>query len=143
MSKSVLCAVDVSQPGIDDKVIKTAYKLAELDNLSLDVITVVPNFGAGMVGNFFDESHHDKVIEAAKSELNSVVTAAIGASANEKVRHIVASGSAYDEILKLAKKVGCELIVIGSHKPELQDYLLGPNAARVVRHSTCSVHVVR
>lgn len=143
MSKSVLCAVDVSQPGIDDKVIKTAYKLAELDGLSLDVITVVPDFGAGMVGNFFDEGHHDKVTAKAKEILNEVVTDAIGADANSKVRHIVASGSAYDEILKLAKKVDCQLIVIGSHKPELQDYLLGPNAARVVRHSRCSVHVVR
>ncbi len=32
---------------------------------------------------------------------------------------------------------------IGSHRPELKDYLLGPNAARVVRHANCSVLVVR
>ena len=36
-----------------------------------------------------------------------------------------------------------DLIVIGAHKPDFKDYLLGPNAARVVRHSHCSVHVVR
>ena len=30
-----------------------------------------------------------------------------------------------------------------SHRPELQDCLQGPNAARVVRHSTKSVLVVR
>ena len=29
-----------------------------------------------------------------------------------------------------------------SHRPELQDYLLGPNAARVVRQPTKSVLVV-
>lgn len=143
MSNSVLCAVDISQPGADDKVIKTAYKLAELDNLSLDVITVVPDFGLGMVGDFFNEDHHDKMIDKAKSLLNDAVEAAIGADAKNKVRHVVASGSAYDQILKLAEKIDCQLIVIGSHKPELQDYLLGPNAARVVRHSQCSVHVVR
>ena len=36
-----------------------------------------------------------------------------------------------------------ELIVIGSHRPEMQDYLLGPTAAKVVRHAKCSVLVVR
>ncbi|MEP3300223.1 MAG: universal stress protein, partial [Pseudoruegeria sp.] len=36
-----------------------------------------------------------------------------------------------------------DLIVIGAHRPDFKDYLLGPNAARVVRHSECSVYVVR
>jgi nucleotide-binding universal stress UspA family protein len=35
------------------------------------------------------------------------------------------------------------VIVLASHRPELKDYLLGPNAARVVRHAKCSVLVVR
>jgi nucleotide-binding universal stress UspA family protein len=35
------------------------------------------------------------------------------------------------------------MIVMASHRPELKDYLLGPNAARVVRHAECSVLVVR
>lgn len=143
MSRSVLCAVDVNQPGVDLKVIQTAYKLAELDNLGLDVISVIPDFGLGMVGNFFGEGHYDTMIKKTKELLNNEVEEAIGKEANAKVRHIVVSGKAYDQILKAAKKVDCDLIVIGSHQPELNDYLLGPNAARVVRHSTCSVHVVR
>jgi nucleotide-binding universal stress UspA family protein len=32
---------------------------------------------------------------------------------------------------------------MGSHRPELSDYLLGPNAGKVVRHAKCSVMVVR
>lgn len=32
---------------------------------------------------------------------------------------------------------------MAAHRPALKDYLLGPNAARVVRHSNCSVLVVR
>ncbi|MFY2822514.1 universal stress protein, partial [Ruegeria sp. MALMAid1280] len=46
-------------------------------------------------------------------------------------------------ILHTAAEAGSDLIVIGAHKPDLKDYLLGPNAARVVRHSTVSVYVVR
>ncbi len=32
---------------------------------------------------------------------------------------------------------------MGSHRPELSDYLLGPNAGKVVRHAKCLVMVVR
>jgi nucleotide-binding universal stress UspA family protein len=58
-------------------------------------------------------------------------------------RRIVAAGKIYQEILRVADEVGADLIVMGSHRPELSDYLLGPNAARVVRHADCSVMVVR
>ena len=60
-----------------------------------------------------------------------------------KVQHIIGQGTVYEVILKMAKKTKCDLIVIGAHRPELKDYLLGPNAARVVRHADCSVMVVR
>lgn len=39
--------------------------------------------------------------------------------------------------------LGADLIVMASQRPELKDYLLGPNAARVVRHAEQSVLVVR
>ncbi|MBC7136599.1 MAG: universal stress protein, partial [Oceanibaculum nanhaiense] len=56
---------------------------------------------------------------------------------------IVAEGTVYERILELAKKLKIDLIVLAAHRPELKDYLLGPNAARVVRHAACSVLVVR
>ena len=55
----------------------------------------------------------------------------------------MATGTAYEEILTTARSFGADLIVMASHRPELKDYLLGPNAARVVRHSDVSVLVVR
>jgi nucleotide-binding universal stress UspA family protein len=59
------------------------------------------------------------------------------------VRHLVVTGNAYEEILNVAKQANSSLIVIGAHKPDFTDFLLGPNAARVVRHSSCSVMVIR
>ena len=49
----------------------------------------------------------------------------------------------YTEILAFAEEVGGDLIVVGSHRPAMKDYLLGTNAARVVRHARCSVLVAR
>lgn len=143
MMKSVLCAIDVSNPGEDKKVLQQAARIAGLDDAQLDVITVVPDFGMSMVSTFFEDGHHDKMIEEAKVHLNEQVTDALGAEANAKVRHIVVFGKTYQEVLKAAEEAKSSLIVVGAHKPDLAEYLLGPNAARIVRHAKTSVYVVR
>lgn len=143
MSKSILCAVDISSPNQDANVLKQAARLADMDSAQLDVVTVVPDFGMSVVSGYFDKKHHEKAKTEARRVLGEVVTNALGADTDAKVRHVVATGSIYEEILKTAKASKADLIVIGAHKPDFKDYLLGPNAARVVRHSDCSVYVVR
>ncbi|MEP1964737.1 MAG: universal stress protein [Ascidiaceihabitans sp.] len=143
MSNSVLCAVDVSNGDDDINTIQAAARLAGLDGGQLDVIAVVPDFGLSQVGSFFSKDHHDKMIAEAKEHLNALVTKALDADQNAKVRHVVATGRAYEEVLKLAESTKAGLIVVGAHTSDLADYLLGPNAARVVRHAKCSVYVVR
>ncbi len=144
MTKSVvLCAVDISNQNQDLAVVQRAAQLAELDGAQLDVITVVPDYGLSLVGTFFEKGHHDKAVEEARRLLRDLISTALGPDANSSVRHVVATGNAYEEILKVAEADNAALIVIGAHKPDFKDYLLGPNASRVVRHSHCSVYVVR
>lgn len=143
MTKSVLCAVDISNGQDDVKTIQTAARMAALDGAQLDVIAVVPDYGMSSVGSFFSKDHHDKMVEEAKKQLNELVTVALDDTQNAKVRHIVSTGRVYEQVLKLAKKSDPELIVVGASKADFADYLLGPNAARIVRHATCSVYVVR
>ena len=143
MTGPVLCAIDISTAQKDDSVILAAKQMADLAGVSLDVVTVVPDYGKSVVGSFFEDDHHEKLVASTKEALNDVVSATIGDAANKAARHIVATGTAYEEIIKLAKTAKSSLIVIGAHKPDFKDYLLGPNAARVVRHSNCSVYVVR
>ena len=52
-------------------------------------------------------------------------------------------GHANRDIYVGAEELDVDLIIVGSHRPGLQDYLLGSTAARVVRHALCSVLVVR
>ena len=143
MTGPVLCAIDISTAQKDDSVILAAKQMADLAGVSLDVVTVVPDYGKSVVGSFFEDDHHEKLVASTKEALNDVVSATIGDAANKAARHIVATGTAYEEIIKLAETAKSSLIVIGAHKPDFKDYLLGPNAARVVRHSNCSVYVVR
>lgn len=143
MSTSVLCAVDVSNGDDDLNTIQTAARMAALDSAQLDVVAVVPDFGISQVGSFFNKDHHDTMVSEAREALNALVTKALDAAQNDKVRHVIATGRAYEEVLKLADKTSADLIVVGAHTSDLADYLLGPNAARVVRHAKCSVFVVR
>ncbi|WP_278921665.1 MULTISPECIES: universal stress protein [Pseudophaeobacter] len=143
MSKSILCAVELSDSATDKMVLAQAGRLADLDKAQLDVVNVLPDFGESWVSGFFESHHHEKAIEETTEKLEAICAEVLGKDRNSKIRHIVATGTAYQEILKVAKAAGTDLIVIGAHKPDLKDYLLGPNAARVIRHSDCSVFVVR
>ncbi|WP_306145428.1 universal stress protein [Roseibium sp. MMSF_3412] len=140
--KSVLCAVDISHED-DVQVLETGDKLARLDGAQLDVITVVPNYGVTLVNSYFDDNFQGELVTKTKSALNDMVSRVLGDERNKSIRHIVAAGSIYEEILEAAKQAGSDLIVIGAHKPDLKEFLLGPNAARVARHSQCSVYIVR
>ena len=125
MSNSILCAVDLGNSEILNKVIVQAAKLAEQDGAQLDVVTVLPDFGESWVSGFFEEHHHEKAVKEASARLREVCENVVGSERNAKIRHLVATGTAYQEILKTAKTAGADLIVIGAHKPDLQDYLLG------------------
>ena len=143
MSKSILVAVDVSESDHDICVLQTAHALAKMQDADLILMTVVPNFGMSIVGSFFEKDFHDKLVAKTKESLHAMLDKAVDDANDKKIRLVVATGTAYEEILEFTKKIDCDLIVIGAHKPDLKDYLLGPNAARVVRHAKQSVYVVR
>ncbi|WP_320140837.1 universal stress protein [uncultured Cohaesibacter sp.] len=142
MINTVLCALDISQEN-DAQVLTTANKIAKLENARLDVVTIVPNFRISLVGSYFDENFQNQAVKDAKVALKKRVSDILGEDRVGDLRHIVASGSIYEEILETAEQANSDLIVVGAHKPNLRERLIGPNAARVVRHSKCSVYVVR
>lgn len=143
MIKSVLCAVDINDGPTDNPVLKQAVRLADLEGAQLDVITVLPDFGKSLVAGFFEPGFHEQAEKEARKHLEDLCLATLGEERNKSVRHVVATGTAYKEILNVANKAGSDLIVIGAHKPDVKDFLLGPNATRVINHSQCSVYVVR
>ena len=73
MSKTVLCAVDINRPKEEARVLQTAKRMADLDGAQLDVITVVPDFGASLVGAYFEDHHVATAMDGAVEKLNSFV----------------------------------------------------------------------
>jgi len=56
---------------------------------------------------------------------------------------VVIEGHSGRSILDWAETNTPDLIIIASHRPGMQDLLLGSTASQVVRHAACAVHVVR
>lgn len=141
MFKDILLPVDLSDPSSWRKALPVVVAQCRAFGARLHVITVVPDFGMSIVSQYFPEGYEEKVGEAVMQALQDFVRDHV--PGDIKVQHIVAEGNIYEQILDAARNVGCDLIVMGAHRPELKDYLLGPVPARVVRHARCSVMVVR
>ena len=107
----------------------------------LHLMTVLPDFGLPMVGGFFPQDYEKTALREMKQSLADFANKNV--PDNVAVKAHVAHGTIYEEILQAAESLKVDMIVISAHRPELQDYLLGPNAARVARHAACSVLVVR
>ena len=141
MYKEILLPIDLNHESSWRKALPCALELSKTFGARLHVMTVVPDFGMSIVGSYFPKGYEKKVLEGASAALHEFTKKQLPAGA--KCQHIVSHGTVYEEILETARSIKADLIVMGSHRPELKDYLLGPNAARVVRHADRSVMVVR
>jgi len=139
--KHILCAVDISDQTDAKKILSEAEKLATTYSATLSILTVVPDYGSSWVGSFFKEGTLKLATETAMETLRALTVDVKSRGLN--VQHIVEVGTGYEKILSSANQIEADLIVVGAHKPDLADRIIGPNAARVVRHATASVMVVR
>jgi nucleotide-binding universal stress UspA family protein len=139
--KSILLPVDLGQESSWEKALPSAVELAQANSAELNVITVLPEFGLSMVSVNFPADYEKKALAAVSEALDEFVKQHVPEGIT--VKSHVAHGTIYSEIITAADRLGCDIIVISSHRPEMRDYLIGPNAARVVRHAKQSVLVVR
>jgi nucleotide-binding universal stress UspA family protein len=141
MYSTILLPVDLEDEHSWRKPAPTAVALCRTFNASLHLLGVAPEFGMPLVAQYFPPDYEARICRELEDRLRAFIAdrvpAEIGATPH------VAHGTPYREILRVREQIGADLIVMGSHRPELRDYLLGPNAARVVRHAPCSVMVVR
>ena len=141
MFKDILLPVDLGELKASAKAVSVAVEQCESNGARLHVLAVVPGFGMAIVSQYFPEDFEEKSHAEAARQLEAFINANIPSDITSQA--IVASGTVYEEILRVAGEIPCDLIVMASHRPELKDYLIGPNASRVVRHASCSVMVVR
>ncbi|MBM7068400.1 universal stress protein [Actibacterium sp. 188UL27-1] len=141
MLGKTLVAIDLNDLGGARRVAEMAAGLARMQQAELHAINVIPGSGMSIVGNYLGPEHADRMEAEARRALADFASMALEGLPAENLH--VTHGTIYDQILRAAAKLGATCIVIGAHRPELKDYLIGPNAARVARHAPQSVFVVR
>jgi len=141
MFKDILLAIDLNDVDESSRAIEFVRDYAGHAGATIHVVTVVPDFTMSIVGSYFPKNFEKQALEDATSKLKALTDERFGEGL--KVQHIITHGTVYQEIVAAAEKTGADLIVVCSGARDLKDYLLGTNAARVVRHATASVMVIR
>lgn len=139
MFRSILVPIDVAHPSSWVRAIPEALELAEKGQATVTVMTVIREMRAMFEGVHLT-FQLEKMMADARQALAKVV---VDHCERRDVVQRVHIGSISAEILAAAEEVKADLIVMASHRPEMLDYLIGPNAAYVAQHAPCSVLVVR
>ncbi len=136
MYQTIIVPVDVSHADKAGGMLEVAKRLGGRDAkiVLLNVIEEIPNYVAVQMPGGFQERAKANAIE----ELEKVAE-----STDLNTESEVRIGHASQEILSLADEKKADAIIIASHRPGFEDYLLGSTAARVVRHAKCTVVVLR
>lgn len=144
MYKTILVPIDISSQALTQLVIPHVVTQAKQGGAHIHFLTVIPTFyytsyfGLAYAPEALDQG---QMKENALAELNGIVK--VLDLPEDRIHLHVIAGSPKDQILTLADKINADLIIIGSHRPDITTYLLGSNATAVVSHATCPVLVIR
>ena len=136
MNKTILVAVDLGNVARVNSLIDQAsvYDNSDSKIILLNVVEDIPSWAAVELPRGILKKSVQSSLEKLK---------ALAASSSIEVEVEVRVGHPYKTILEVADEKSADLIIVASNQPELQNYFLGSTAAKVVRHATCSVLVVR
>jgi universal stress protein F len=140
MFRRILLAVDLADEAETPKGLPEALEIVTAGGGDLRLVNVQPLLPATFME--YVPADFDAEQERRAHEALQAIAAKI-ALPPERVSIAAVSGGVYHELLREATDWNADLIVVGSHRPVMSDYLLGSNAKTIVRHAECSVLVVR
>jgi len=123
-----------------------ALDYAKTKGANICLINVMPYIEA--VDLEISAHERESVNQSMEKRADYIVQQACGVLAGKDViatcRHIVASASIPDAIIDYAEQEKVDLIIIGSRGlSQSSRFKMGSVAAKVVKHSPCSVYVVK
>lgn len=141
MPDNVLLPIDLQQPQSWETALIAVQRQIDKGG-TIHLLGIVPDIGSSMVATFMPKGYEEKALKAMKEGLNEF--AAEQFSDDVTVKTHVGHGHVAESIVKFAENANVELIVMSSPKrDELRSILISSHTNAVVRHSPCSVLVVR
>ncbi|MEJ1418773.1 MAG: universal stress protein [Candidatus Sedimenticola sp. (ex Thyasira tokunagai)] len=141
MFKKILMPIDLQETELAAKAVRVVIDEARKHQAEIYVLAVIPGFGMPMVASFFPYTAIKDAMKELAKELKKFTKFNIP---DDIACHaLIAEGNPAERILKQAKKLGVDLIVIPSHNKSLEQVLLGSCAGKVVEQARCSVMVIK
>ncbi len=140
MFKRILVPIDLAEPELTRRAIDQAVMLATAPQTELRLLNV-QSLPSPLFIEFAPADIEGEVRLVAEKQIDEIADQIN--YPRERISTKVRIGSIYDEALVEAEEWSADLIVICSRRPGVSTYLMGSNAANIVRHAKCSVHVIR
>ncbi|VTN05689.1 Universal stress protein F [Raoultella ornithinolytica] len=135
MARIILVPIDISEKELTQRVVCHVEAEARIDDAEVHFLTVIPSLPYyASLGMAYTTELPPMDEFKAESETRLKEFVAQFAIPEDRVHFHVKEGSPKDNILELAKTLPADLVIIASHRPDITTYLLGSNAAAVVRH---------
>lgn len=140
----ILVPTDFS--AFSDAAIEYGKMLGDRFGASLHVLHIIEEPGTGAWGSELYVSELPRMREAAQREADRRIDQTFTAAERERLRVSteIADGHAARTIVNVGRRLGADLIVMGTHgRSGVTHLLLGSVAERVIRTATCPVLAVR
>jgi len=140
MFAKILVPIDMTESEMTEKSVRMAEAVAKKFDSDVRLINVQSLLPIAII-DYVPENFGDEIRLGLEKEI-----AAIAAKVDrptERVSTNILYGPVYQKILSEGESWGADAIILSSHRPGMDRFLIGSNASAVVRHATCSVLVVR
>lgn len=148
MFEKILCPVDFSPKS--EVALKKAIALAKLCGSALVLLNVHEEFLSRqemvmlrVSEQTFEELQKQRAV-ASRRRMQEMVAEIGGDDLTLEITYLLREGKPHQQIVRVAEDIGADLIVMATNgRDSLDEWLLGSNTERVVRHARCSVLAVR
>ncbi len=142
MYTNIVIPVDLTDAKMSFKdVFQPALNFSNAFGANIHLVHIIPDFGMKMIEDYLPKHWMKDQKQKYDAQFKKIQSLYIPEEI--KVKTHVDRGAIYDKVIAYAEKNEADLIIISAVRPQFRDYMLGPNASKIVRHSSVSVLVVR
>lgn len=142
MISKILVPIDLETPLTTEALCIAANEMALKFNASVQVVSVIPDYGSPLVASFFPEHAQDKLKEDTRKRLSELSSKYF--SGEVKIA-VLKSSKRPPAILSAVEEVKADLIMLGCRRKSSRNEqrLLGSTTMAVTDRAQCSVMVIR
>lgn len=140
MFKKILVPIDLTETEMTEHAVEAATALAKAFNSELRIVNVQSLIPIAYI-DYVKEDFDVEITRGLEKELSAIVGGID--IPPERISTALLFGPVYQKALAEAVSWGADVVVVGSHRPGMDRFLIGSDAGAIVNHAQCSVVVVR